>query len=292
MSQSSTLRDLEAQPLLSSHTVKSHSLHERFTYTVCCLPRHTYCPIATKPILLILVWTVIVSELYTLYQGFVGFLIYNYSSIGIHHLINTVSTPFGFLYAVLAVVAMLYPLSGFLADVCCGRFKTIIIGLTTIFISSIILVALCVGWNATKGIHPRHLVDTPINKAVPFYVIGSGAALLIVVGYAAYQANFIQLGLDQLLEAPSMSLSLFIHWAIWADTLGTALVCIFYMLTICQNLSVKIKIVFYVVEGFTFLCFPLLIIFACYKRHWIYTCLLYTSPSPRDATLSRMPSSA
>ena len=24
----------------------------------------------------------------------------------------------------------------------------------------------------------------------------------------------------------------------------------------------------------------------------IYTCLLYTSPSPRDATLSRMPSSA
>ena len=25
---------------------------------------------------------------------------------------------------------------------------------------------------------------------------------------------------------------------------------------------------------------------------WQYTCLLYTSPSPRDATLSRMPSSA
>ena len=25
---------------------------------------------------------------------------------------------------------------------------------------------------------------------------------------------------------------------------------------------------------------------------YIYTCLLYTSPSPRDATLSRMPSSA
>ena len=25
---------------------------------------------------------------------------------------------------------------------------------------------------------------------------------------------------------------------------------------------------------------------------WVYTCLLYTSPSPRDATLSRMPSSA
>ena len=29
-----------------------------------------------------------------------------------------------------------------------------------------------------------------------------------------------------------------------------------------------------------------------YYRCSIYTCLLYTSPSPRDATLSRMPSSA
>ena len=33
------------------------------------------------------------------------------------------------------------------------------------------------------------------------------------------------------------------------------------------------------------------------KEHWdflasTYACLLYTSPSPRDATLSRMPSSA
>ena len=28
------------------------------------------------------------------------------------------------------------------------------------------------------------------------------------------------------------------------------------------------------------------------SRHMFYGCLLYTSPSPRDATLSRMPSSA
>ena len=28
------------------------------------------------------------------------------------------------------------------------------------------------------------------------------------------------------------------------------------------------------------------------RKHYFYPCLLYTSPSPRDATLSRMPSSA
>ena len=32
-------------------------------------------------------------------------------------------------------------------------------------------------------------------------------------------------------------------------------------------------------------------VLAYYATH-LYTCLLYTSPSPRDATLSRMPSSA
>ena len=34
--------------------------------------------------------------------------------------------------------------------------------------------------------------------------------------------------------------------------------------------------------------------FGGHSRHgtWIFDCLLYTSPSPRDATLSRMPSSA
>ena len=31
---------------------------------------------------------------------------------------------------------------------------------------------------------------------------------------------------------------------------------------------------------------------SCKTKGKIYTCLLYTSPSPRDATLSRMPSSA
>ena len=38
---------------------------------------------------------------------------------------------------------------------------------------------------------------------------------------------------------------------------------------------------------------PLLAGLSCGGCHlYVYTCLLYTSPSPRDATLSRMPSSA
>ena len=37
----------------------------------------------------------------------------------------------------------------------------------------------------------------------------------------------------------------------------------------------------------------IVLVFALAEAKWQYkTCLLYTSPSPRDATLSRMPSSA
>ena len=269
MSQSSTSRDLEAKPLLSSHTVNVPSLRERFT-SVCCLPRCNNC-LPTKPIVLILVWTVIVSELYSLLQGFVGVVITNYVPTTVNHFVNAISSPLGLVYAILAVISMLYPLSGFLADVYCGRFKTIIIGLTTISISSVTLAAVFVGWTVTISVHPPLLVDLPTNKVVPFYVVGSGAGLLIVIGYAAYRANFIQLGLDQLLEAPSISLSLFIHWAIWADTLGTALVGISFVVTGCPKVSVKVKTALYAVQGFILLCFPLLMILTCWKRHRIYT---------------------
>ena len=165
---------------------------------------------------------------------------------------------------------MFYPLSGFLADVYCGRFKTITIGLTFMSISSVALGAVFTVWIGMKGIH-HFLAYVPVNKVVPFYVIGFSAALFIVVGYAVYRANFIQLGLDQLSDAPSISLSLFIHWAIWADTLGITLVAICSLFIGCHQVSVEIKATVSIVQCFIFLCFPPLLIFTCWKRHWIYS---------------------
>jgi peptide/histidine transporter 3/4 len=51
--------------------------------------------------------------------------------------------------------------------------------------------------------------------------LGAVAVLLVLPGIASYQANFIPFGLDQLLEAPSVTLALFIHWVVYADRLGT-----------------------------------------------------------------------
>ena len=52
------------------------------------------------------------------------------------------------------------------------------------------------------------------------------AVLLLLPVITGYQANAIPFWLDQLSEAPSMSLVLFIPWIVWADTcrLGTFVV--------------------------------------------------------------------
>ena len=262
--------DKEAQPLLSSKVTNNVSLCspcERFT-CVHCWPRVRYLCLSSKVILLILAWTVIVSELYTVVQVSIEAVIAIYVPIGENHLVNALSSPIGFVYAILAVIAMFYPLSGFLADVCCGRFKTVIVGLSIILISSISFVVIL----ALSRKHNHHaLVHVPLNESVPLLIFAFSAAFFIVIGYAVYQANFIQLGLDQLIEAPSNYLSHFIHWAVWADTLGTAIVTISLAVLSCPLINDKVKAILCVIPVITFFCFPLIMFLTCWKRHWFYT---------------------
>ena len=66
---------------------------------------------------------------------------------------------------------------------------------------------------------------------IPLNVVGVISLVLICVGIAGYNANFIQFGLDQLLEAPSHHQALFVHWAKWcSDFVYTIIVtiCISY----------------------------------------------------------------
>ena len=126
---------------------------------------------------------------------------------------------------------MLYPLSGFLADVWFGRFKAVMIGLSCLLFSTIVSVVILV-WSIIG--YNRHLI-VPFHEASLLYVIGICLCPFILVGLAVYYANFIQIGLDQLMEESSMHLSLFIHWAIWIETLGTAVVTVYTGFLGCDN---------------------------------------------------------
>jgi peptide/histidine transporter 3/4 len=89
------------------------------------------------------------------------------------------------------------------------------------------------------------------------------------IGVVAYHANFIQFGLDQLMEMPSKSLSLMIHWMIWADNFCFALIIPLASTILCHNRVPPAATAIAV----SILCFVLLNIFLiilCRKRRWFH----------------------
>ena len=260
----------EIQPIISQRRNSVINLHRGSRHVTCCNTTRQTC-LRYRAVILILIWTVIVGELQTLLDILSGGFIENYVPIiGKDKFANAVSSPIAFLYAILAVIAMLYPLSGFIADVYCGRFKTVIIGLSLIIVFSIGIVATLIGWAFTKHSHQLLSLDS-FKEVAPFYFIGFSATILAIIGIAAYQANFIQLGLEQLVDDSSMSLSIFIHLAIWANALGATATAIIGAVVSCPRLNINVKIAFVAIPVLLVLCFPVLVIVSCCKHNWFYT---------------------
>ena len=127
-------------------------------------------------------------------------------------------------YAILALVMMFYPLSGFIADVCCGRLKAVVISLICIlsfFIGMLVAVSLLASILSKPDIPIHHIVEHNLGIACVIVILVIISLLAFIIGLAGYQANFIQLGLDQLFEAPSQYLVLFIHYATWTFNFGS-----------------------------------------------------------------------
>ena len=104
-----------------------------------------------------------------------------------------------------------YPLSGFIADIYCGRFKTIMISQTLIIVSlSLNCVVVIVLRNKDIG-NSYKIYSLFQGEGIFILILLISAATLFSFGMIGYQANFIQFGLDQLLEAPSHYLGLFAH---------------------------------------------------------------------------------
>ena len=125
---------------------------------------------------------------------------------------------------VMAIVGTLFsPLSGYLADVRFGRYQVLsasiclILGAClTVSLIAVLRLLVTVGvWQPKFYVHHVQPV---------MFGIGAIALFFFLPGIASYQANFIPFGLDQLFEAPSVSLVLFIHWVVWADRLGVFVV--------------------------------------------------------------------
>ena len=105
-------------------------------------------------------------------------------------------------YAILAFISMFYPLSGYIADVHCGRLKSVTTGLCLIFsfIALLCLIEISViakPHSITFHEYSVRVHHTDSEKIIAC-IVAAIALIAFIIGLAAYQ---IQLGLDQLFEA-------------------------------------------------------------------------------------------
>ena len=236
-------------------------------HQISCLPCNIC--VKSKAALLILLWSVVIGAFYlSLLTGFVsiGFVLQNNY---FKKELNWVVFVFIVEYAILALIQLLYPLSGFIADVYWGRYKTVTVGVVLLWISMLFVCGVVVIGIKVKFGRFGYL-------AIPCVLFAAIALILIIVGLACYQANIIQLGLDQLLEAPSEKLGLFVHWLMWAYTLGsfTILVLFFTFLPCYVNNKTTITKLSHGLAStpFVFLfIITVLLIFTCYNHGWFYS---------------------
>ena len=84
--------------------------------------------VPSKAAILIIIWTATFGLLYNILLTLAVAVTYSNSQAGI-----SISLFDSITYAILAIVMMFYPLSGFIADVYCGRLRTVFISLCLLF---------------------------------------------------------------------------------------------------------------------------------------------------------------
>ena len=88
---------------------------------------------------------------------------------------------------------------------------------------------------------------------------------------SGYQANFLQLGLDQLLDVPSRHLALFVHLATWVYNVLATIVVVLFTMAVCYITQYEFIMESVVIYSSPIFYSAILIIVLCIsycKRHW------------------------
>ena len=126
--------------------------------------------------------------------------------------------------SVQGLLFLLYPLLGHLTDVYLTRYRSLKLSCV------ILLLGICVslvyeGFEIFENASPS---SRSSSHNIPKIAIVVPLFTFYVIGLGLFEANSIQFGLDQLLEAPTPKLIAFIHWYYWAQ--NVARLALFYVL--------------------------------------------------------------
>ena len=176
-------------------------------------------------------------------------------------------------YAILAFISMFYPLSGYIADVRCGRLKSVTTGLCLIFSFIVLLCLIEISVIAKPHSITFHEYSVRVHhtdsEKIIACIVAAIALIAFIIGLAGYQANMIQLGLDQLFEAPSQYLGLFILYAVWAFKLGSLPLMASLPSLFCGSAIRLVATGMLILLPFVILISMIaLLIISWWKRHW------------------------
>ena len=167
---------------------------------------------------------------------------------------------------------VLYPVAGLLADICYGRYKVLMFSNITIWCGYAIFMVLSVLINATSlDIRDGAAAESKVSLGLVAVMM-----LLFIVGFSGFQANVVQFGLDQYLDAPSEKLSLLLHWLVWTEILGETAMRILTTLVPCMDIPDNrydnpiLKVISYT-PFFIFTVLTVLVILSCFKRGWFHS---------------------
>ena len=119
-------------------------------------------------------------------------------------------------YLGIGLLFLSYPLLGYIADVCLTRYRTLKCSITFLIVGCIILLVFSIIIMTVAMIFPtKTSLYKDVGTITIVCVLIAGA--LINTGVGLFEANAIQFGLDQLLEAPTPKLIAFIHWYYWTQ---------------------------------------------------------------------------
>ena len=180
-----------------------------------CLSSNLFLP--SKGAIIILLWTAILS--------YTGILVW--TAISIENFDDPHSYKISAIalaeYISVEITVITYPLWGFVADFCCGRFKVVMISLClfTVAVALACPTALLLIYNIGKNFGGTFkLRDFFKSDSIAIFIVLVIVIILVISGSIGYFANYIQFGLDQLHEAQSEYLGLFAHYITWMPSLG------------------------------------------------------------------------
>ena len=244
----------EASPLLN-HISRFNSYR---------LLKFKYLCLSSKAAILIILWATVVGTAYTFIQDMVaGSILGSSEDVAILDLIP---------YVTLTLIMIFYPLSGFIADVRCGRFRTAMFSLTLMLFSFMLLgIACTIAFYSVESngrLTLNHGLQPQYKQTVAVIILLSLVLVLFITGLVGFQANYIQLGLDQLFEAPTEHLALFIHYATWVFTCSSVLDVPFLNIFDCISLRKNTELSLFLIVPVSLLSMlSILYAITCCKRH-------------------------